>query len=86
VPTPDISTLLADHVDRLSLRLVEALYVSAERRVPRRLLDLRAIYGNASGDPVTIPPTQVEFADLRGDHPSTCMREMSDHEAVGART
>ena len=78
--------MLADHVNRLGLRLLEALYVIVDRRVARRLLDLRAIYGNASGDPVTIPPTQVEFADLRGDHPSTCMREMSDHEAVGART
>jgi hypothetical protein len=32
--------------------------VIVDRRVARRLLDLRAIYGNASEDPVTIPLTE----------------------------
>jgi CRP-like cAMP-binding protein len=67
-PTVDrfLLGLLAGHVDRLSHRLLEALYVGVDRRLARRLLDLAAIYGDGPGGPVTIPLTQNELADLAG--------------------
>jgi CRP-like cAMP-binding protein len=58
--------LVADQVERLSQRLLEALHVSVDRRVARRLLDLVAIYDHGTGEPVTIPLTQHELADLAG--------------------
>ena len=58
--------VLADHVDRLSHRLLEALYVSVERRVARRLLDLARIYDDGTGAPVRIPLAQREIAELAG--------------------
>ncbi|WP_432478226.1 Crp/Fnr family transcriptional regulator [Nocardioides sp. GXQ0305] len=58
--------MLADHVDRLSHRLLEALYVSVERRVARRLLDLVEVYGDGTGAPVRIPLAQREIAELAG--------------------
>ncbi|MCW2747148.1 MAG: transcriptional regulator, Crp/Fnr family [Nocardioidaceae bacterium] len=60
-----MSTLLARRVEELSIRLVEALHVSLDRRVYRRLLDLAEIY--APGAPkASIPLTQTNLADLVG--------------------
>ena len=58
--------VLADHVDRLSHRLLEALYVSVEHRVARRLLDLVQVYDDGTGAPVRIPLAQREIAELAG--------------------
>jgi CRP/FNR family cyclic AMP-dependent transcriptional regulator len=77
--------LLADHVDRLSHRLLEALYVSVERRVARRLLDLVGVYGNGSADPVTVPLTQREVAELAGGSRPTVneiLRRLSSQGAL----
>lgn len=60
-----VSTLLADRVDRLSQRLLEAMYESLDRRVHRRLLDLADAYGGGDGT-LVIPLSQAQLADLVG--------------------
>ncbi|MDF1602602.1 Crp/Fnr family transcriptional regulator [Nocardioides sp. YIM 152315] len=60
-----VSTLLADRVDHLSRRLVEAMYESLDRRVYRRLLELARSYAETVG-PVTVPLSQTQLADLVG--------------------
>lgn len=60
--------LLAERVDQLSQRLLEALYVGVERRVLRRLVELVDIYGDSAhgrADTV-IPLTQDDLAGLAG--------------------
>jgi CRP/FNR family transcriptional regulator, cyclic AMP receptor protein len=57
--------LLARRVDRLNNRLLEALFVPAERRVLRRLLELCELYP-ADGQGVVIPVTQETLASLAG--------------------
>ena len=57
--------LLAERVDQLSQRLIEALYVGVDQRVFRRLGELCEIYGK--GQPGTIIPlTQDDLAGLAG--------------------
>jgi CRP-like cAMP-binding protein len=57
--------LLSARVDRLNRHLLEALYVPAERRVLRRLLDLCQMYGG-DGQHIVIPVTQETLASLAG--------------------
>jgi CRP-like cAMP-binding protein len=57
--------LLSTRVDRLNGYLLEALYVPAERRVLRRLLDLCQLYAR-DGQPIVIPVTQDMLASLAG--------------------
>jgi CRP/FNR family transcriptional regulator, cyclic AMP receptor protein len=57
--------LLSARVDRLNGHLLEALYVPAERRVLRRLLDLCQLY-DGDGQPIVIPVTQDMLASLAG--------------------
>jgi len=63
-----VAGLLADTVERLSQRLLEALYMGVDRRVCRRLLELAEIYAPASASPrgAIIPLTQTHLADLAG--------------------
>lgn len=62
-------TFLANEVRMLNERLLEALYVPAERRVLRRLLELAELY---PGDvEVVIPLTQDEIAQLAGTSRAT---------------
>ena len=57
--------LLAARVEKLNNQVLEALYVPAERRVMRRLLDLCELY---TGDDqrIVIPVTQEMLAGLAG--------------------
>jgi CRP/FNR family cyclic AMP-dependent transcriptional regulator len=73
---------LAAQVQRLSDRLVEALYVPAEVRVLRRLLELLGTYGDGEG-PTTIPLTQEELAGLAGTSRATVNRVLRDAERRG---
>ena len=59
-----VVSLLAERVEELSKRLLEALYVGVDRRVYRRLLDLAEIYGG--GEPAIVPLRQDHLADLAG--------------------
>lgn len=60
-------TLLARRIEELSSRLLETMYVSLDRRVYSRLIDLAQTYRAAgNGSPVTIPVTQEQLAELVG--------------------
>jgi CRP/FNR family cyclic AMP-dependent transcriptional regulator len=64
-----VSRLLAQRVDELSAQLLEAMYDTLERRVVRRLVSLTRTFRAADGpatDPVPIPLTQDELAELVG--------------------
>lgn len=80
-----LTQLLADHVDRLSHRLLEALYVGVDRRVARRLLDLVEVYDDGAGGPVRIPLAQREIAELAGGSRATVnevLGRLADQGAV----
>jgi CRP-like cAMP-binding protein len=57
--------LLARRVDKLNTYLLETLFVPAERRVLRRLLELCELYP-ADGQGTVIPVTQETLASLAG--------------------
>ena len=57
--------LLSRRVDTLNTYLLEALYVPAERRVLRRLLNLCELY-SGDGQRIVIPVTQETLASLAG--------------------
>jgi len=57
--------LMAERVDQLSQRLLEALYVGVERRVFRRLVELVDIYGDGNAT-TAIPLTQDDLASMAG--------------------
>lgn len=58
--------LLARRVEELSGRLLEAMYDDLDRRVARRLTDLTRVYAAGRPDPVEVPLTQDQLADLVG--------------------
>ncbi len=57
-----VITFLTNEVRMLNERLLEALYVPAERRVLRRLSELSSLYGTNANGQVEIPLTQEELA------------------------
>ena len=69
--------LLAARVCRLNERLLEALYVPADRRVRRRLLDLAELYAGA------VPLTQEDIAGLAGTTRATVNRVLRGDEKEG---
>lgn len=78
-----VVTLLAERVDQLSQRLLEALYVGVDRRVYRRLTELVQIYGN--GEPGTvIPLTQDDLAGLVGASRPTVNQVLQKASASGS--
>lgn len=66
---PEVERLLvsalAQRVDQLSARLLEALYTGVHRRVHRRLLDLAEIFAE-DGTEVVIPLSQEDLATMAG--------------------
>lgn len=84
---PAIDALLLDaaiaEVRRLTARLLEALYVPVDKRIPRRLLDLAASYGNGEGD-VTVPLTQDDIAGLAGTTRPTVNKVLRSFEESGS--
>ena len=74
---------LATEVRRLAGAHVEALYLPAEKRVFRRLLDVARAYAPAA--PTGVPVTQDEIAQLAGTTRPTANRllqEAQDAEAI----
>lgn len=65
--------LLAERLRRTSELLVEALFVSAETRVLRRLSELAALYGQGP-QPAVVPLAQSELAGLAGTSRATVNR------------
>lgn len=60
-----VVTALAQRVEDLGLRLLEALYAGVDRRVYRRLLDLVGVYPTATGA-VVLPLSQDDLATMVG--------------------
>jgi CRP/FNR family cyclic AMP-dependent transcriptional regulator len=79
--------VLAAQVRRLSTRLQEALFVAAETRVLRRLVELGASYRSGDGA-VVIPLTQDDIASLAGTSRPTANRVLKaaeDDEILSVR-
>ncbi|WP_354699313.1 Cyclic AMP receptor protein [Paraconexibacter sp. AEG42_29] len=73
---------LRGQVERLSARLVEALYVTADTRVRHRLVELATMYAAADDPdgPVTIPLTQEDLASLAGTSRATVNRVLGEEK------
>jgi CRP-like cAMP-binding protein len=76
--------MLAQRVERLSTHLLDALYLPADRRVLRTLVDLCGQYADRirSGQ-VTLPLTQVDVAELSGASRPTTNRFLRRLEEDG---
>lgn len=74
--------VLAQQVRRLSAHLVEALYLPAEQRILRRLVEVAAAYGTLD-QPVTIPLTQEHIAELAGTSRATVNRVLREEAQRG---
>jgi CRP-like cAMP-binding protein len=77
--------LLASRVDKLDTYLLEALFVPAERRVLRRLLELCELYP-ADGQGIVIPVTQETLASLAGTTRPTANQVLRRLVAIGIVT
>ena len=75
-------SLLARQLQRTNQLLSEALYVSAERRVLRRLLELGPVYGGREGEQA-IPITQEQLAALAGASRATVNAVLSTERRRG---
>lgn len=75
--------ILVGEVKRLSRHLLEALYVSSDKRVLRRLVELANLYGNAEEGAVTIPLRQDDLAGLAGTSRATVNRVLRQEESRG---
>jgi CRP/FNR family transcriptional regulator, cyclic AMP receptor protein len=78
-------SILVERNRRQSARLVEALTVSAERRVLRRLLDLTLVYANEDPD-VVVPLTQDDLAGMAGTTRETVNRALRREVDRGSLT
>jgi CRP-like cAMP-binding protein len=83
--------VLAGQVRRLSRLVGEAHYVSAEKRVRRRLLEVSGFHSPRPGevavkthDPVVVPLTQDDLADLAGTSRATVNRVLRSEQEKGA--
>lgn len=84
VPAIDeiITDALIAEVRRLTFALVDALYVPADRRIWRRLLELVELYGDGN-PPVVVPLTQDDLAHLAGTTRPTANRALRDGQDCG---
>ncbi len=73
---------LANEVRMLNERLLEALYVPADKRVLRRLAELAALYGSGDAE-VVIPLTQEALAGLAGTSRATVNQVLRALEEKG---
>ncbi len=74
--------LLSEHVRRLSSQLLDALFLPAESRVRKRLLELTERYDESS-DEVVIPLRQEDLADLAGTSRATVNRILREEAVRG---
>jgi CRP-like cAMP-binding protein len=77
-----VVTLLSERVDRLSHRLLEALYVGVELRLYRRLIELCDTY-RAAASAISIPLTQDDLAELVGASRPTVNRVLARLTGAG---
>ena len=74
--------LLAGELRIMNDRLLEALYISAEKRLLRRLHELASIYATDDGAAL-IPLTQEELAEFAGTSRATVNRVLREEQARG---
>jgi CRP/FNR family transcriptional regulator, cyclic AMP receptor protein len=74
---------LAHEVRRQNELLLDALYVPAERRVLRRLLELAVLYPTMGEDQQSIPLTQEVLAELAGTSRATVNRVLNEERRRG---
>ena len=74
---------LVDEVRVMNERLLEAYYVSAERRVLRRVLELSRLYGGVSDGIARIPLTQETLAGMAGTSRATVNAVLRDAQTRG---
>ncbi len=72
---------LTQRLERMSALLADALFVDAEHRVARRLLDCRCSYGIDDGEP--LPLTQDDLAAMAGVSRPTANRVLRHLEDEG---
>jgi CRP-like cAMP-binding protein len=77
-----VSAFLAGEVRMLNGRLLDALFLPAERRVFRRLRELVELYRDGD-DTVTVPFTQEDLAELAGTSRTTVNRTLRVEERRG---
>ena len=75
--------ILAAQVRRLSGHLLDALYVSADKRVVRRLAEIAELYAREGSDEIEIPLTQEELAGLAGTSRATVNRVLRGEQERG---
>ena len=76
-----VVSILTGQVQRLSTSLIEALYLPADKRVLRRLVDLCEVYrtvGAGSDEPVSISLTQDDLASMAGTTRPTANRVLQE--------
>ena len=73
---------LTSEVRMLNERLLEALYVSVERRVLRRVVELAQLYPE-SGGTTPIPLTQEVLAELAGTSRATVNKVLNEEQERG---
>jgi len=75
---PEVAELLIDvlarRVERLSGMVAEALFLAADRRIARRLLDVAHVYGDCPQAP--LPLTQTDVAAMAGVSRPTANRAL----------
>lgn len=76
-------TFLANEVRLLNDRLLEALYLPVDKRVLRRLAELRDTYSETGSSELTIPLTQEEIAALAGATRATVNRVLRVEQQRG---
>ncbi len=76
--------ILVGEVTRLSRHLLEALYVTSDKRVLRRLVELADLYGTPDAAEVTIPLRQDDLAGLAGTSRATVNRVLRQEESRGS--
>lgn len=75
-------SLLVQTVQNLNARLLEALYLSTEQRLLRRLCDLAEAY-RAADEEIVIPLTQEELAEFVGATRATVNQLLRDEQEQG---
>jgi CRP-like cAMP-binding protein len=77
-----LTAFLVGAVRSLNERLLEALYLPADRRVLRRLVELTRVYGDDEA-PRALPLTQEELAEFAGASRGTVNRVLREEQRRG---
>lgn len=78
-----LGAILAARLRRVNTHLLEALYVPADKRVLRRLLELAGLYAPGGGE-ARVPLRQEDLASIAGTSRATVNRVLREEEARGS--